>query len=220
MSKYYLMKFESDYCDEFEVQGFSLITLDQYKMYQFLVNNQDKYTESFDIGFGTNEEIYFENLSEFLDCISIDEISTNDHRSIHAYFGDNYGLVHPIKDIEYFAEKLGYKKQPIIKKPTLYKIVNTNSDIAWLVNATKDDIINYAKHVDISNRDKITNITQAIEALEEYPHTIVSKQNGYDLYENDKKMAMILSNETGEFVSLHEYLLKHDYWYKKETLDK
>ena len=98
--------------------------------------------------------------------------------------------------------------------------MNTSSNTVWLVNATKEDIINYAKHEDISNRDKITNITHAIEVLEEYPNTLVLKQNGYDLYENDKKMAMILSNETSEFVSLHEFLLKCDYWYKKEMLDK
>ena len=64
MSKYYLMKFDCYYADEFRVQGFSIITLDEYKMYQFVVDNQDKYTNSFDIGFGSNEEIYFENLSK------------------------------------------------------------------------------------------------------------------------------------------------------------
>ena len=116
MSKYYLMKFESYYCDEFEVQGFSLINLDQYKMYEFLVDNQDSYTESFDIGFGSNQELYFDDLSEFLDCITVDEISTNDHRSINAYFGNNYGLVHPFKDVEYFVEKLGYKRESLFKK--------------------------------------------------------------------------------------------------------
>lgn len=115
MSKYYLMKFVSVYADEFEVQGFSLITLDQYKMYQFVVKNQDKYTESFDIGFGSNEEIYFENLSEFLNHIKVHEISTNDHRSINAYFGSNYGLVYPFKDIEYFAKKLGYKRESLFE---------------------------------------------------------------------------------------------------------
>lgn len=217
MSKYYLMKFESDYCDEFNVQGFSLITLDQYKMYQFVADNKDKHTESFDIGFGTNEEIYFENLSEFLDCISIDEISTNDHRSINAYFGDNYGLVHPFKNIEYFAEELGYKKQPIIKQPTLYKIMNTSSNIEWLVNATREDIINYAKHKDIPNRDKITKLAQAIEVLEKYPNTIVIRQHDYL---NDTKIAMIMGNHLNEFVSLHEYLLKYDYWYKEEMFNK
>lgn len=113
MSKYYLMDFKSDYCDEFEVQGFSLITLNQYKMYEFLVDNQDKYTESFDIGFGSNQELYFDNLSEFLDCISVHEISTNDYRSINAYFGNNYGLVYPFKDVGYFAEKLGYKRKSL-----------------------------------------------------------------------------------------------------------
>ena len=217
MSKYYLMKFDTDYCDEFEVQGFSVITLDQYKMYEFLFNNQDKYTESFDIGFGSNEELYFENLSEFLDCIKVEEISNNDARTLNAYFGGNYGLVHPIRDIEYFAEKLGYKKEPVIKKPVLYKIMNTSSDITWLVNATKEDIINYAKHKDISNRDKITKLAQAIEVIEKYPNTIVIKQHNYL---NDTKVAMIMGNHLNEFVNLHEFLLKHDYWYKKEMLDK
>lgn len=115
MSKYYLMQFDSSYCDEFDVQGFSLITLDQYKMYEFVVNNQDKYTENFNIGFGENQELYFENLSEFLDCIEVHEISNNDHRSINAYFGSNYGLIYPFKDVEYFAEKLGYKRESLFE---------------------------------------------------------------------------------------------------------
>lgn len=217
MAKYYLMKFKSDYCDEFEVQGFSLITLEHYKMYKFVVDNQDEHTDSFDIGFGSNQEIYFENLSEFLDHITVFEISTNDYRSINAYFGSDYGLVNPIRDIEYFAEELGYKKQPIIKETVLYKIMNTNSDIEWLVNATKDDIINYAKHKDISNRDKITKLAQAIEVIEEYPHTIVIRQHNYL---NDTKTAMIMGNHLNEFVSLHEFLLKHDYWYKQKMLNK
>lgn len=116
MSKYYLMKFKNDYCDEFEVQGFSLITLEHYKIYKFVFDNQDKYTESFDIGFGSNEDLYFENLSEFLDCITVFEISTNDYRSINAYFGNNYGLVNPFENIEYFAKKLGYKRESLFKK--------------------------------------------------------------------------------------------------------
>ena len=113
MAKYYLMQFESDYCDEFEVQGFSLITLDQYKMYQFVVDHQDEYIDDFDISFGSNEELYFEDLSDFLDYVTVHEISTNDYRSINAYFGNNYGLVHPFKEIEYFAEKLDYKRKSL-----------------------------------------------------------------------------------------------------------
>ena len=214
MSKYYLMKFKNDYCDEFEVQGFSLITLEHYKMYKFVFDNQDKYTESFDIGFGSNEELYFENLSEFLDHITVFEISTNDYRSINAYFGSDYGLVNPFQNIEYFAKKLGYRKQPIIKEPTLYQIVNLSSNIAWLINATKDDIINYAKHVDISNRDKITNITQAVKVIQENPHAYVFKQHNYL---NDTKTAMIIGTSSNEFVSLHDFLLKYDYWYKQEN---
>ena len=216
MSKYYLMKFNSDYCDEFEVQGFSIITLDEYKMYQFVVDNQDKYTNSFDIGFGSNQEIYFENLSEFLSCVEVSELSINDYRGISSQLGSSYGLVSPFRNIEYFAEELGYKKQPIIKQPTLYKIMNTSSNIEWLVNATKEDIINYAKHKTY-NRDKITKLAQAIEAIEEYPNTIVIKQHNYL---NDTKTAMIMGNNLNEFVSLHEFLLKHDYWYEKEMLDK
>lgn len=214
MAKYYLMKFESDYCDEFEVQGFSVITLDQYKMYQFVVNNQDKYTESVEIGFGSNEDLCFESVSEFLDCITVEEISNNDARTLNGYFGGNYGLVYPTRTIKYIAEELGYKKQPVVKEPTLYKIVNTSSDIAWLVNATKDDIINYAKHKDISNRDKITNVTQAIEVIEKDPYMYVFKQHNYL---NDTKTAMIMGNSSNDFISLHEFLLKYDYWYAQEN---
>ena len=109
---------------------------------------------------------------------------------------------------------MGYKKEPVIKKPVLYKIMNTNSNIVWLVNATREDIINYAKHKDISNRDKITKLAQAIEVIEKYPNTIVIKQHNYL---NDTKVAMIMGNHLNEFVNLHEFLLKHDYWYKKRN---
>lgn len=115
MSKYYLMKFDCYYADEFRVQGFSIITLDEYKMYQFVVDNQDKYTNSFDIGFGSNQEIYFKNLSEFLSCVEVSELSINDYRGISSQLGSSYGLVSPFRNIKYFAEELGYKKEPIIK---------------------------------------------------------------------------------------------------------
>lgn len=115
MSKYYLMKFDCYYADEFDVQGFSLITLDEYKMYKFVFDNQDKYIGDFDIGFGSNEEIYFSNLSEYLEHITVRELSTNEYRSIFSQLGSSYGLVSPIKNIKCFAEKLGYKKEPIIK---------------------------------------------------------------------------------------------------------
>lgn len=213
----YLLKINADYRDDFGVEGFEVLTVDEYKMYQFVIDNQDKYNDCICIGFGSNQELFYDGLSDLLKDIRVQEISNNDSRVLEGYFGGSYGLVYPFEIIKDIAKELGYKKQPIIKEPVLYKIMNTNSYIEWLVNATKDDIINYAKHKDISNRDKITKLSQAIEVIEEYPHTIVIRQHDYL---NDTKTAMIMGNHLNEFVNLHEYLLKHDYWYKEEMLDK
>ena len=152
----YLLEISADYCDEFSVEGFQVLTVDEYKIYQFAVDNQDKYTDDIYIGFGSNQELYYDSFSDLLKDIKIKEISNNDSRVLEGYFGGSYGLVHPFGIIKDIAKELGYKKQPVIKKPTLYKIVNPNSDIAWLVNATKDDIIN--EHALYYRRDWYTNL--------------------------------------------------------------
>ena len=111
----YLLEISADYCDEFSVEGFQVLTVDEYKIYQFAVNNQDKYTDDIYIGFGTNQELYYDSFSDLLKDIRIKEISNNDSRVLEGYFGGSYGLVYPFEIIKDIVKELGYKKQPIIK---------------------------------------------------------------------------------------------------------
>lgn len=112
----YLLEISADYCDEFSVEGFQVLTVDEYKIYQFAVDNQDKYNDDIYIGFGTNQELYYDSFSDLLKDIRIKEISNNDSRVLEGYFGGSYGLAYPFKIIKDIAIELGYKKQPIIKK--------------------------------------------------------------------------------------------------------
>lgn len=111
----YLLEISADYCDEFSVEGFQVLTVDEYKIYQFVIDNQDKYNDCICIGFGSNQELFYDSLSDLLKDIRVQEISNNDSRVLEGYFGGSYGLVYPFEIIKDIAKELGYKKQPIIK---------------------------------------------------------------------------------------------------------
>ena len=102
----YLLEISADYYDEFSVEGFQVLTVDEYKMYQFVIDNQDKYNDNIYIGFGSNQELYYDSLSDLLKDIRVQEISNNDSKVLEGYFGGSYGLVYPFEIIKDVAKKL------------------------------------------------------------------------------------------------------------------
>jgi len=70
--KYYLMKFACDYSDEFNVYGVHLMTEDEWTQLQADLETVKYPTE---VGFGTNEELYFNSSKDIISSIKPAEIT-------------------------------------------------------------------------------------------------------------------------------------------------
>lgn len=99
----YLLKMYEDYCDEFTASGYNLCDEEDKKKYDYVMQNYNKYEEkddTFYVGFGTNEDIEYENVKEFLDSIEVEEVSDEDAKIICKHIGGSYGLLEPLWHIE------------------------------------------------------------------------------------------------------------------------
>lgn len=85
--KYYLVKYEDDYADEFSVYGLALLTDEDKKFFNSITQEQLPITHYI----GTNEEIKYTNLSNLLDCYVWIEISELEYNLLDKLIGSNYG---------------------------------------------------------------------------------------------------------------------------------
>lgn len=94
MSKY-LIKFEADYADEFEVHGWAVFTHNQMLAMNIMEDMVTKQTHDFH--FGTNEEVEY-NFSELLDSATY--ISEVESLTLEMLFGKTleYGLFPDLLD--------------------------------------------------------------------------------------------------------------------------
>lgn len=112
-----LVKFYSNYADEFDCEGFALYeSMEEFKR-SLLITwimghdgdwNRKTYEnlsmkeleemasktlgEDFEMGFGTNEELFFENFNDFENSFSCREITSIEAEIIKKYFDSKYGL--------------------------------------------------------------------------------------------------------------------------------
>lgn len=105
--KYILIKYEDDYCDEFDVKGFSAICfkseLEYIEYVKYLERIRTEIVEEISLCFGTNEVIYYENGEEFLETLSIEEITEAQYNVISQLKLTSYGY-----DIGSYINDLGY----------------------------------------------------------------------------------------------------------------
>lgn len=96
---FYLVTFSADWADEFEVKGFELMTEVECKKYKEVIK---KLTDSFELDFGTNEELSFENGKSLNSSLTYKKITE-----------DEFKLIKKMKipstffpDLEYLQNKL------------------------------------------------------------------------------------------------------------------
>lgn len=85
---YYLVKYEYDYADEFDVYGFELLDQDGIDK---LNNRIENLTYPYESYFGTNEALLLENIEEIKYGLKIIKITYNDYISLEKLFGTRYG---------------------------------------------------------------------------------------------------------------------------------
>lgn len=87
--KYYIAKFEDNCGDEFDVYGFVVLDEYEYNNYMNICKECEELEEAgklseyddFEIGCGTNESIYYDNISEFILSPTITEITESQYRT-------------------------------------------------------------------------------------------------------------------------------------------
>lgn len=91
MERTYLVKFEADYADEFDVYGFRVMNESQF---QEFTANLEKIKFPQEVYFGTNEAVEFESLDEYKRAFKSKEIDRNEHLVLKRLFGNDwYGTV-------------------------------------------------------------------------------------------------------------------------------
>lgn len=92
MSKeYVLVQFESDWSDEFDVYGSEVMTKEKYERYINDLTEKWKDGITVECYFGTNEGFTWDNISDYIDCLTVKDISEEEYNIIKRLFGKHYG---------------------------------------------------------------------------------------------------------------------------------
>jgi len=91
-----LVKFDTWYCDEFNVKGFRIMTRDEFNDMMntlFDIRNIKKADQIpyISIGFGANEDLEFDDAEELMDCFDVTDISDEQANTLAYFFGKEYG---------------------------------------------------------------------------------------------------------------------------------
>lgn len=81
-----LVKYDSNWADEMDVSGFRIMTDDDWEAYQEAFKNHFDAGEQYSHGIGTNEEIEYEDIKQFMSDFKVEEITTEEAAVIHKFF--------------------------------------------------------------------------------------------------------------------------------------
>ena len=83
-----LIKWSDNWADEMDIEGFVIDDKDKAEKW---FNNMKSITRHFDICIGTNEEIDYHDGEQFVETISIIDMTEEDEKSLRKLFGINNG---------------------------------------------------------------------------------------------------------------------------------
>jgi hypothetical protein len=89
MTKFYLVKFECNWADEFDVHGVSVCDSVRLEHEQKIASENAEYEFS-EIGFGTNEAFYELTMQELFECFQFVEITESTYQELKSQFTDTY----------------------------------------------------------------------------------------------------------------------------------
>jgi hypothetical protein len=85
MEKIYLVKFSSDWADEFDMNGFKVMSEEEFEKYKTGMNNEEY---PYEAGFGTNEWFDYEDAEDVMNDLTIVEISVSEAEVLTKLFTD------------------------------------------------------------------------------------------------------------------------------------
>ena len=89
-NKHFLVIENSNYADEFDLQGYRLFKANSEEELKELLLEDRDFPEEF--YFGTNECIEIDSEEEFFDCLDIQEISKEQYKVLEKLLGDSFGI--------------------------------------------------------------------------------------------------------------------------------
>lgn len=90
--EYLLVTVDADYADEFDVCHAYVMTREGYNEC-VKVSKENIGSGGGDVCFGTNEEIRFEDFSDYMSNISVKVISKEDYEAFNRMFGADFGMI-------------------------------------------------------------------------------------------------------------------------------
>lgn len=87
-TQHYLVKYESDWADEMDIEGFDILTQEDKDYFESLTPTDDKPLIHY---VGTNEEIEYWNSEMFLKCYTWTPISKEEAEIVKKLFNSSYG---------------------------------------------------------------------------------------------------------------------------------
>lgn len=88
MKEKVLVQWDSNWGDEMDIEGFSILTKSAWEDYKKMLENKGR----FYIYVGTNEEIDYNNGNQLLKEISVENISEDEAKTIQKFFGGQGGF--------------------------------------------------------------------------------------------------------------------------------
>ncbi len=86
----YLVKFSSDWADEFDMDGFRIMSEEEFEKYKTGMNNEEY---PYEAGFGTNEWFDYDSSQDIMKDLTIVEMSEEDVIVFEKYFENGFGWI-------------------------------------------------------------------------------------------------------------------------------
>lgn len=86
-----LVEWNTNWADEMDIQGFCLLEVETIEDLKEQIRNHPYNKSKMEICIGTNEEIYYSDVSEFMQDLSFEHLSENEYEVVNKLFGKEWG---------------------------------------------------------------------------------------------------------------------------------
>jgi hypothetical protein len=87
--KHYLLRYDDNWADEFDVEGFRIYDQEEYDDFKKRVKAAEYPQQMY---FGTNEGIDVDSAKDYLDRIDVTEITEAEAKVLNKFFDGDYGI--------------------------------------------------------------------------------------------------------------------------------
>lgn len=98
MAPYKLVKWADNWADEMDLDGFKLMTNEEYDAYIAGWKKAFEYKGSYTMCVGTNEDIEYDSFEQFESTLEVNALENGEYRTIIEHLGETYGFFPDVPD--------------------------------------------------------------------------------------------------------------------------